>query len=71
MKQSVLEKYLGDHVSVNDNESVLTTIKKRAAIVNSAIYEIRNVVDDKKTESLVGLSIAFLMWEMEIIPMLL
>ena len=43
MKEGKKEKYLGDTLSENLSESVYETVKRRVAIANKAIYDIRSV----------------------------
>jgi len=52
-------KLLGDWLSDKGlAESVATTVKKRKGLVIASIYEIRTVVDDVRSNSIGGLSVA-------------
>ena len=64
-------KYLGDQLAPSLATSVEMTVNKRTRIVSHSVYEIRTVIDDKRAEAVGGLSLAFTIWEMAIIPMLL
>ena len=46
-------------------------MKKRISIASKSIFEIRSIVDDSRANSIGGLSLSFLMWELGCIPMLL
>lgn len=71
MKHVTSEKFLGDHLSVNLSESIHITVRKRIGLATSAIYEIRTIVDDTRSDSIGGLTVGFQIWEMAVIPMLL
>ena len=64
-------KYLGDQLCVNQSESVFRTIKGRLGVASQAIYEIRSVVDDRRTDAIGRITVAFDLWEMAIVPCLL
>ena len=64
-------KYLGNQLSINASESVAETVKKRTGLATNIIYEIRAVVDDKKSDSIGALSTAFLLFESALVPMIL
>ena len=71
MKNSNAEKYLGSILSTNMSSSVLETIKKRIPLANKAIYEIRYVLDDKRVNTIGGMTLGFDIFETCIIPFLL
>ena len=71
MSYSNSVKYLGDWVSSTCAESVSETVKKRISIASKSIFEMRSIVDDSRANSIGGLSLSFLMWELGCIPMLL
>ena len=65
-------KYLGDYLSESGlSDSVAMTIKKRKPQAIRAIYEIRAVIDDCRSEVVGGLTAGFQLWEMSVLPMLL
>ena len=59
------------HVSSSLAQSVQVTVNKRIGIANHSVYEIRSLIDDKRTDAIGGLSLAFLVWEMAVIPSLI
>ena len=63
-------KYLGDHLSVNLEESVYQTVIKRVVIAKHAIFEIRSVIEDTRANIFGSVNVAFMIWETAIIPML-
>ena len=65
------DRYLGDQLSKNLSESVYETVKKRVALANQSVYEIRAVVDDARADALGRLTVGFTIWETSIISMLL
>ena len=71
MKEGTGEKYLGDVMKNNLSESVHETIKRRVAIGNKLVYDIRRVVDDKRSNAINGLVLAFDIFEGAVVPMLL
>ena len=65
-------KLLGDWLSDKGlGESVATTVKKRKGLVIASMYEIRTVVEDVRSNSIVGLSVGIDLWESVVLPMLL
>lgn len=54
MKQFSAEKYLGDQLTVSLSESVAATVNKRIGVATHAIFEIRTVVDDCRSEVVGG-----------------
>ena len=71
MKQVFVDKYLGDQLSVSLSESVKATVNKRTGVATHSIYEIRSVIDDCRAKVVGGMTAAFDMWEMSVLPMLL
>ena len=65
------DKYLGDHLSVNVAKSVSSTIKRRIGLAAHTAFEARSVIDDARAEVVGGLTVAFSIWEMAVIPSLL
>ena len=65
-------KYLGDILSEKGlADSVEKTISKRKGHASKAIYDIRVVVDDCRSQVLGGLATGINIWERAVIPMLL
>ena len=64
-------KYLGDQLSVNQSQSIFSTIKSWLGVASQSIYEIRSVVDDRRADAIGRLTVAFDLWEMAVIPCLL
>ena len=64
-------KYLGDYLSSSLAESVKVTVNKRIGIACHSVFEIRSLIDDKRADAIGGMSLAFLVCEMAVIPSLL
>ena len=58
-----IEKYLGDSLCRNLSDSVYETVKKRIGIISHSIFEIRNIVDDARADSIGRLTVGFSIWE--------
>ena len=71
MKLVDSEKYLGEILSVNLAESVYATVKKRIGIAAHIAFEAQNIIDDARAEVVGGLTVAFTIFEMAIVPMIL
>merc|ERR1711954_393447 len=71
MKLVDSEKYLGETLSVDLTESVAATVKRRVGIVSHIAFETRHIIDDARTVAIGGLSVAFSIFEMALIPMIL
>ena len=72
MKPVNQEKYLGDQLcSAGLAASVLATINKRAGRANSAIYEIKAIIEDCRINCVGGLSSGLHVWEIAVIPFLI
>ena len=71
MKCVSSEKFLGEVFSKNLTESVHETVKRRIGLISQSVFEIRAVVDDKRSECLGGMSLAFSLWEQASVPSLL
>ena len=50
MRQVKLLKYLGDFISNDLSESVHNTVLKQLNVAKQAIYEIRNVIEDRRAK---------------------
>ena len=70
MPQAKELKYLGDWVSFDLSQSVHTTVMKRLGVAKLAIYEIRAVVEDRRSEVLGGVTVGLAIWEATVEPML-
>ena len=63
------EKYLGDQIcSAGLAASALATVEKRADKVNTAIYEIKAIIEDCRINCVGGLSSGLHLWEAAVIP---
>ena len=71
MKEVKAIKFLGDYVSHSLEDSVHQTVSKRIGIARQSIYEIRAVVEDARSKTLGGINVAFTIWSVAVIPMLL
>ena len=72
MPQQNAAKYLGDYLSASGlSDSVKVTVMKRKPQVTRAIYEIRAVIDDCRSQIVGGLTAGFQLWDMAVLPMLL
>ena len=71
MKEVKVLKYLGDCVSYSLETSVHQTVVKRVAIVKLAVLEIRTVIEDTRADMFGAANLAFNIWELSILPMLL
>ena len=71
MKETKAIKYLGDYLTSNLEDSVHYTVSKRIGIAKLAVYDIRHVLEDKRSSRVGGFSIALDIWQMAIEPMLL
>ena len=72
MKKTDQEKYLGDQIhQLGNAESVLATIKARKGQVSAAIFEIKNVLEDCRADTIGGICAGIDIWEISVIPFLL
>ena len=72
MPQQNAAKYLDDYLSASGlSDSVKVTVMKRKPQVTRAIYEIRAVIDDCRSQIVGGLTAGFQLWDMAVLPMLL
>ena len=72
MKEEKSAKYLGDWLScLGLADSVDVTVKKRKGLVSLAIYEIRAVIDDLRSQVCGGLTAGLDIWELAVLPKLL
>ena len=71
MTEVKVMKYLGDYVSVSNEESVHETIVKRLGIAKQSISEIKAVVEDVRAEHIGGINLAFSLWDGAVSSMLL
>ena len=71
MVQEEQAKYLGDQLwCLGLAESVAATVSKRRGLVTTAIYEIRAVIDDCRSNAAGGVTAGIDIWEMAVILML-
>ena len=55
-KKTDQEKYLGDQIhQLGNAESILATIKARKGQVSAAIFEIKNVLEDCRADTIGGI----------------
>ena len=52
-------KYLGDLITNSLEESIHRTVMRRIGIAKQAVYEIRAVIEDKRSETIGGINLAF------------
>ena len=72
MKQEFSAKYLGDFISEKGlSDSVSVTVAKRKGMVIRAMYEIRSIVDDCRSNVVGGITVGLEIWEIAVLPMLL
>ena len=72
MKQEFSAKYLGDFISEKGlSDSVSVTVAKRKGMVIRAMYEIRSIVDDCRSNVVGGITVGLEIWEIAFLPMLL
>jgi hypothetical protein len=72
MKKVSEEKYLGDYIPTKGlADSIIVTIDKRMKKANTAIMEVRAVVEDCRAMVTGGISTGLEIWEMAVIPYLL
>ena len=62
---------LGDNLSYSFKESVNQTIIQRVGIGKHAIHELRAIIEDRRSQCLGGLNVAFVVWEQFIVLTLL
>ena len=65
------DKYLGDQLNINVTESINATVRRRKGLAAHSAFEARAVIDDARAEVVGGLTVAFSIWEMAVIPSLL
>ena len=63
MPKVEIEKYLGDSYRRNLSDSAYETVKRRIGIISHSIFEIRNIVDDARADSIGRLTVGFSIWE--------
>ena len=70
MKEVKQAKFLGEYFSCNLEDSIHQTVLKRIGSAKQSIFEIRAVIEDKRSKQLGGINLAFDIWEASVIPML-
>ena len=63
--------YLGDELKMNCAESVSATIRKRIGLTKKSIMEIKNVVEDCRSEVTGGIVTGLQLWESCVVPYIL
>ena len=63
--------YLGDEIKMNCAESVSATIKKRIGLTKKSIMEIKNIIEDCRSEVTGGIVTGLQLWESCLIPYIL
>ena len=72
MSESETEKYLGDYFHSEGNDlSVVTTVKRRLGKAMSAITDIKNVVNDVRSDVVVAIKTGIEIFELSVIPFVL
>ena len=71
MKEVVCLKYLGDSLCSTVEESIHQTVIKRIGIAKKAVFEVRAVIEDKRSNKIGGFNVALEIWDAAIVPMLL
>ena len=71
MKESQMERYLGDELGQSLAESITATISKRVGRATKAIYEIKSIIKDCRYEVTGGILTGIMIWEAAVIPSLL
>ena len=64
-------KFLGDFISNSLEDSIYQTVKRRVAIARLAVYEIRTVIEDRRSKCLGGINLAFDLFNASVISMVL
>ena len=65
------ESYLGDELGSSVADSIGLTIKKRLGIAKKAIFEIKQVVEDCRSEVVGGIRTGLMLWEACVLPYVL
>ena len=63
MKEVEEVKYLGEMISINNDESVHKTVLKRIGLAKRSVIEIRSIVEDSRAVRLGGINVAFQLFE--------
>ena len=72
MREVESEKWLGDHIHcLGNDQSVITTVKKRYGLAMSTIMDIKNIMEDTRTSVTGGLMSGIQMYELCVIPYIL
>ena len=71
MKQVTALKFLSDYLTADLHESVHTTVIRRLGVAKHLIYELRTVIEDTRATKLGAMNVAFDIWNLGILPMVL
>ena len=72
MSEKESEKWLGDQIHcLGNDQSVITTVKKRYGVAMSTIMDIKNIMEDTRTSVTGGLMSSIQMYELCVIPYIL
>ena len=72
MKESESDKYLGDYLHCRGNDqSIITTVKKRYGKAIEAVLDIKNIVEDVRAVPVGGIETGLEIFELSVIPFLL
>ena len=63
--------YLGDELGSTVSESVTLTIEKRMGLAKKAVFDIKNIVEDCRSQVIGGINTGLLLYETSLIPFLL
>ena len=62
---------MGDVIGINTSESITLTINKRIGIAKKAVYEIRSIVEDSRSQVVGGIKTGLLLWNSCVLSFLL
>ena len=71
VKLVLSESYLGDELGSSVSDSITFTINKRVGLAKKSIFEIKNIVEDCRSQVAGGIKTGLLLWESCTIPFLL
>ena len=71
MTESEEIKYLGEIITNSLEESIHKTAMKRIGIAKQAVYEIRAVIEDKRSRTIGGMNLAFEIFNASVVSMVI
>merc|ERR1711954_195883 len=71
MTESEEIKYLGEIITNSLEESIHKTVMKHIGIAKQAVYEIRAVIEDKRSRTIGGMNLAFEIFNAPVVSMLI